>query len=64
MLKHYKVMVCKGVAMTDSGCVKEKTEIYSLLTKTECKQDYLLTDSELKDQTKLPYWVRCRVDLF
>ncbi|KAH6620611.1 XPA protein C-terminus-domain-containing protein [Chaetomium sp. MPI-SDFR-AT-0129] len=43
------------------GCVvcntcKEKyPEKYSLLTKTECKEDYLLTDPELKDPELLPH---------
>ncbi|ODV77151.1 DNA repair protein [Suhomyces tanzawaensis NRRL Y-17324] len=35
-------------------CVKEKPEKYSLLTKTECKEDYLLTDPELRDVALLP----------
>lgn len=30
-------------------CIKEKPEKYSLLTKTECREDYLLTDPELRD---------------
>ncbi len=39
-LKHYQTRVCKN-------CIKTMPEQYSLLTKTECKQDYLLTDSTL-----------------
>lgn len=35
-------------------CIKEKPEKYSLLTKTECREDYLLTDPELKDTALLP----------
>lgn len=35
-------------------CIKEKPEKYSLLTKTECREDYLLTDPELKDVELLP----------
>lgn len=35
-------------------CIKEKPEKYSLLTKTECREDYLLTDPELKDIELLP----------
>lgn len=35
-------------------CEKEKPEKYSLLTKTECREDYLLTDPELKDTSLLP----------
>lgn len=46
IFKYYKVLVC-------SGC-KSKEE-YSLLTKTEARQDYLLTDSELKS---LPFWMK------
>ncbi|KAJ4288821.1 DNA repair protein rad14 [Collariella sp. IMI 366227] len=38
------------------GRCKEKfPEKYSLLTKTECKEDYLLTDPELKDPELLPH---------
>lgn len=33
-------------------------EKYSLLTKTECKQDYLLTDPELRDEELLPHLER------
>lgn len=35
-------------------CAKEKPEKYALLTKTECREDYLLTESELKDTDLLP----------
>ncbi|CAI5760278.1 unnamed protein product [Candida verbasci] len=35
-------------------CIKEKPDKYSLLTKTECKEDYLLTEPELKDLSILP----------
>jgi DNA-repair protein complementing XP-A cells len=31
---------------------------YSLLTKTECKSDYLLTDEELRDRNNLPFWIK------
>lgn len=34
-------------------CAKEKPEKYSLLTKTECKEDYLLTEPELQDTNLL-----------
>ncbi|KAI5860388.1 DNA repair protein [Durotheca rogersii] len=38
------------------GQCKEKfPEKYSLLTKTECKDDYLLTDPELRDEELLPH---------
>lgn len=41
------------------GTCKEKyPEKYSLLTKTECKQDYLLTDPELRDEELLPHLSR------
>ncbi|KAJ3258866.1 hypothetical protein HK103_003248 [Boothiomyces macroporosus] len=49
--KYYKEQVCLN-------CKKEKPELYSLLTKTECRQDYLLTESELRDQKKLPVWIK------
>lgn len=35
-------------------CTKEKPDKYSLLTKTECREDYLLTEPELKDVGILP----------
>ncbi|KAK4220744.1 phosphate transport-domain-containing protein [Podospora fimiseda] len=38
-----------------SGCKEKFPEKYSLLTKTECKEDYLLTDPELKDPELLPH---------
>ncbi|ODV89880.1 hypothetical protein CANCADRAFT_1613 [Tortispora caseinolytica NRRL Y-17796] len=40
--KEFKCRVCRA-------CKKEKPEKYSLLTKTECHQDYLLTEPELRD---------------
>ncbi|KJZ73089.1 hypothetical protein HIM_07473 [Hirsutella minnesotensis 3608] len=36
-------------------CKEKMPEKYSLLTKTECKQDYLLTDPELRDPELLPH---------
>ncbi|KAL2116277.1 hypothetical protein VTJ04DRAFT_8444 [Mycothermus thermophilus] len=36
-------------------CKEKYPEKYSLLTKTECKEDYLLTDPELKDPELLPH---------
>ncbi|RDA85521.1 hypothetical protein CP532_2163 [Ophiocordyceps camponoti-leonardi (nom. inval.)] len=36
-------------------CKEQYPEKYSLLTKTECKQDYLLTDPELRDADLLPH---------
>ncbi|KAI2465631.1 DNA repair protein [Annulohypoxylon bovei var. microspora] len=43
-------------AINICGACKEKfPEKYSLLTKTECREDYLLTDPELKDEDLLPH---------
>ncbi|KII93408.1 hypothetical protein PLICRDRAFT_87787 [Plicaturopsis crispa FD-325 SS-3] len=39
-------------------CKNEKPEKYSLLTKTECKEDYLLTDPELRDTELLPHLLK------
>ncbi|PIA91909.1 DNA repair protein RAD14 [Cercospora beticola] len=36
-------------------CKDKYPEKYSLLTKTEAKEDYLLTDPELKDESLLPH---------
>ncbi|KAH6889454.1 XPA protein C-terminus-domain-containing protein [Thelonectria olida] len=36
-------------------CKDKMPEKYSLLTKTECKDDYLLTDPELRDPELLPH---------
>ncbi|KAK1232599.1 DNA repair protein rad14 [Marasmius sp. AFHP31] len=49
--KIFKVRVCKK-------CQNEIPEKYSLLTKTECKEDYLLTDPELRDQELLPHLLK------
>jgi DNA-repair protein complementing XP-A cells len=40
----FKCRVCKR-------CAKAHPEKYSLLTKTECREDYFLTDPELEDHT-------------
>ncbi|OHX00341.1 DNA-repair protein [Colletotrichum incanum] len=40
------------------ACKDTHPEKYSLLTKTECKEDYLLTDEELKDADLLPHLSR------
>ncbi|KAI8061699.1 XPA protein C-terminus-domain-containing protein [Gongronella butleri] len=37
-------------------CKDNCPERYSLITKTEAKEDYLLTDPELKDPELLPHW--------
>ncbi|SNX84467.1 related to DNA repair protein RAD14 [Melanopsichium pennsylvanicum] len=47
----FGIFVCKK-------CEKEKPEVYSLLTKTEVKEDYLLTDAELKDEELLPHLLK------
>ncbi|KAI9814058.1 MAG: hypothetical protein M1827_003522 [Pycnora praestabilis] len=39
-------------------CKERLPEKYSLLTKTEAKEDYLLTDPELKDEELLPHLER------
>ncbi|MBW0467615.1 hypothetical protein O181_007330 [Austropuccinia psidii MF-1] len=39
-------------------CRNEYPERFSLLTKTECKEDYLLTDPELKDSELLPHLLK------
>ncbi|CEJ81778.1 Putative DNA repair protein RAD14 [[Torrubiella] hemipterigena] len=38
-----------------SKCKEKFPDKYSLLTKTECKEDYLLTDPELRDPELLPH---------
>ncbi|KAK4101786.1 DNA repair protein [Parathielavia hyrcaniae] len=38
-----------------NACKEKYPEKYSLLTKTECREDYLLTDPELKDEELLPH---------
>ncbi|KAJ1980201.1 DNA repair protein rad14 [Dimargaris verticillata] len=38
------------------ACKQAHPEKYSLITKTEAKQDYLLTDEELRDAAILPHW--------
>ncbi|GME84439.1 unnamed protein product [Ambrosiozyma monospora] len=43
-LQIFNCKVCKS-------CIEQKPDRYSLLTKTECKQDYFLTESELEDTT-------------
>ncbi|KAJ2696665.1 DNA repair protein rad14 [Coemansia spiralis] len=48
-LKMFKTMVCKS-------CIDKLPDKYSLLTKTEAKDDYLLTDSELRDRGLFPVW--------
>lgn len=44
LLDTFHLQVCKS-------CVKAHPEKYSLLTKTECKEDYFLTDPELNDDS-------------
>lgn len=47
----FRVCIC-------NKCKDKFPEKYSLLTKTECKQDYLLTDPELRDPELLPHLSR------
>ncbi|PWN45801.1 DNA repair protein [Ceraceosorus guamensis] len=47
----FGVRVCRS-------CSKRLPEKYSLLTKTEVKEDYLLTDAELKDTELLPHLLK------
>ncbi|KZV77565.1 hypothetical protein PENSPDRAFT_567811 [Peniophora sp. CONT] len=47
----FRILVCKK-------CKDDIPEKYSLLTKTECKEDYLLTDSELKDEEIMPHLLK------
>ncbi|ORX38216.1 XPA protein C-terminus-domain-containing protein [Kockovaella imperatae] len=49
--KVFSINVCKS-------CKEKFPEKYSLLTKTECKEDYLLTDPELRDEDLLPHLLR------
>ncbi|KAG9292006.1 hypothetical protein G9A89_017905 [Geosiphon pyriformis] len=49
--ENFGVLVC-------IECRKSHTDKYSLLTKTEAKEDYLLTDSELRDSEVLPHWLK------
>ncbi|KAN0060437.1 DNA repair protein rad14 [Thecaphora frezii] len=49
--KVFGIQVCKR-------CEREHPERYSLLTKTEVKQDYLLTDAELRDEELLPHLLK------
>ncbi|KAK9446601.1 XPA protein C-terminus-domain-containing protein [Limtongia smithiae] len=51
LFKTFGCRVCKA-------CRNEKPEKYSLLTKTECREDYLLTDPELRDVELLPHMER------
>ena len=41
-----------------NACKEKFPDKYSLLTKTEAKEDYLLTDPELKDEELLPHLER------
>ncbi|THH11808.1 hypothetical protein EW145_g406 [Phellinidium pouzarii] len=50
----HKVFRCRVC----NKCKDEKPEKYSLLTKTECKEDYLLTDPELRDSDLMPHLLK------
>ncbi|KAJ3531260.1 hypothetical protein NM688_g7599 [Phlebia brevispora] len=41
-----------------NACKNSMPEKYSLLTKTECKEDYLLTDAELRDHEIMPHLLK------
>ncbi|KAK7752665.1 DNA repair protein rad14 [Diatrype stigma] len=41
-----------------AACKEKVPEKYSLLTKTECREDYLLTEPELRDEELLPHLSR------
>ncbi|KUI68042.1 DNA repair protein RAD14 [Cytospora mali] len=41
-----------------NACKEKFPEKYSLLTKTECREDYLITDPELRDKELLPHLSR------
>ncbi|EGW30068.1 uncharacterized protein SPAPADRAFT_144035 [Spathaspora passalidarum NRRL Y-27907] len=47
LMTNFQVRACRK-------CIKAHPEKYSLLTKTECREDYLLTEPELKDVSLLP----------
>lgn len=69
----FKLQVCKA-------CAISRPEKFALLTKTECKEDYFLTDPELNDQSlfhrfekpnphsgtfaRMQLFVRCEVEAF
>ncbi|KAI3624938.1 RAD14 [Malassezia furfur] len=50
-LRVFNVRVCRA-------CERAHPEAYSLLTKTEVKEDYLLTDAELADGELLPHLLK------
>lgn len=52
--KLYNIFKCR-VCKSDREKFPDK---YSLLTKTECREDYLLTDPELRDTELLPHMER------
>lgn len=47
----FGIKVCRA-------CERKLPEKYSLLTKTEVKEDYLLTDAELRDEELLPHMLK------
>ncbi|KAJ8104304.1 XPA protein C-terminus-domain-containing protein [Lipomyces tetrasporus] len=51
LFKVFKCRVCRA-------CKAKFPEKYSLLTKTECREDYLLTDPELRDDELMPHLER------
>lgn len=51
MRDNFYVFVCPK-------CKKDRPDEYSLLTKTECREDYLLTNPELEDSELLPHMLK------
>ncbi|TIB67028.1 DNA repair protein [Wallemia mellicola] len=51
ILQTFGIIVCHK-------CKQAHPEKFSLLTKTECKEDYLLTDSELRDAEIMPHLLK------
>lgn len=45
--------------MCCTPCKKERPEMYSLLTKTECKEDYLLTERTFSSPSTSYYACSC-----
>lgn len=52
--KFYEIFRCRVC----NACKEKFPDKYSLLTKTECKEDYLITDPELKDSEILPHMTK------
>ncbi|KAJ3037890.1 hypothetical protein HDV00_001234 [Rhizophlyctis rosea] len=55
---HIDAALEHGLDPDARACKDAVPDKYSLLTKTECREDYLLTESELRDSSRLPHWIR------